>query len=144
MRRQINKAGFDLIRHFEGLRLKSYLCPANVWTVGYGSTGPHVKPGMVITREQADELLQRDLERFERGVAELAPKATDNQFAALVAFSFNVGLGALKSSTLLKLHNAGDYAGAQKQFTRWNRGGGKILAGLTKRREAEAELYARA
>lgn len=143
MRRQINKAGFDLIRQFEGLRLKAYLCPANVWTIGYGSTGPHVKPGMVITREQADDLLMRDLERFERGVAELAPKATDNQFSALVSFSFNVGLAALKSSTLLKLHNAGDHNGAQAQFGRWTKAAGKTLPGLVKRREAEAKLYER-
>lgn len=144
MRRQINRAGWQLIRHFEGLRLKAYPDPAtggDPWTIGYGSTGPHVKPGMRITAEQADALLQDDLRRFEDYVAEHCGKTTDNQFAALVSFCFNVGEGNLRTSTLRRLHLAGDYAGAQAQFSRWTRGGGKVLPGLVKRREAEAKLY---
>lgn len=146
MRRQINRAGWELIRHFEGLRLKAYPDPAtggDPWTIGYGSTGPHVKPGMRITAEQADELLQADLRRFEDYVAENCGTTTDNQFAALVSFCFNVGEGNLRTSTLRRLHLAGDYAGAQAQFSRWTRGGGKVLPGLVKRREAEAALYGR-
>ena len=143
MRRQINRAGWDLVRHFEGCKLKAYVCPAGVLTVGFGSTGPHVKPGMVITQEQADELLRSDLRRFEDYVADNCGKTTDNQFAALTAFCFNVGEGALAKSTLRKLHLAGDYAGAAAQFARWNRGGGKILPGLVKRRAAEAALYSK-
>lgn len=141
MRRQINRAGWELVRQFEGCKLKAYICPAGVLTIGYGSTGPHVKPGMVITAEQADELLRSDLRRFEDYVADHCGKTTDNQFSALVSFAFNVGEGALAKSTLRKLHLAGDYAGAQAQFARWTRGGGKILPGLVRRREAEAKLY---
>lgn len=135
------KAGIDLIKHFEGLRLKSYLCPAKVWTIGYGSTGKDIGPGMVWSEQQAEDRLRHDLGRFEKAVRRLAPKTTQSQFDALVAFAFNIGEGALAKSTLLKLHNAGDYAGAQKQFARWNRAGGKVLAGLTRRRAAEATLY---
>lgn len=141
MAKRINKAGFDLIRRFEGLRLKAYTCPAGVLTIGYGSTGKHVKPGMVITVEQADELLTKDLARFEDGVNRLAPITTDNQFAALVSFAFNVGLGNLEESTLLRMHRDGHYGAAAKQFARWNRAAGKVLPGLVKRRAAEAELY---
>lgn len=142
--RTINKAGLDLIRNFEGLRLKAYVCPAGVLTIGYGSTGPHVKPGMTITAEQATELLVKDLSRFESAVARLCPVTTDNQFSAIVSFAFNLGEGNLKNSTLRKLHNAGDYAGAAGQFGKWVRAGGRVLPGLVKRRAAEAELYARA
>ena len=141
MRRQINRAGLDIVKQFEGCKLKAYICPAGILTIGFGSTGPHVKPGMVITAEQADELLRSDLRRFEDYVADHCGKTTDNQFAALVSFAFNVGEGALGKSTLRKLHMAGDYAGAHAQFARWNRGGGKILPGLVKRRAAEAKLY---
>lgn len=141
MRRQINRAGWELIKRFEGCILTAYTCPAGRLTIGYGSTGPHVKPGMRITAEQADALLQDDLRRFEDYVAEHCGKTTDNQFAALVSFCFNVGEGNLRTSTLRRLHLAGDYAGAQAQFSRWTRGGGKVLPGLVKRREAEAKLY---
>lgn len=143
MRRQINRAGWELIRQFEGCKLKAYVCPAGVLTVGFGSTGPHVKPGMTITQDQADELLRSDLRRFEDYVADNCGKTTDNQFAALVSFCFNVGEGNLRTSTLRRLHLAGDYAGAQAQFARWTRGGGKVLPGLVKRRAAEAALYAK-
>lgn len=143
MRRQINRAGWELIKRFEGCKLTAYTCPAGRLTIGYGSTGPHVKPGMRITAEQADALLQADLRRFEDYVAEHCGKTTDNQFAALVSFCFNVGEGNLRTSTLRRLHLAGDYAGAQAQFSRWTRGGGKVLPGLVKRREAEAALYGR-
>ena len=141
MRRQINRAGWELIRQFEGCKLKAYVCPAGVLTVGFGSTGPHVKPGMTITQDQADELLRSDLRRFEDYVAANCAPATDNQFSALVAFCFNVGEGALGGSTLRKLHLAKDYVGAAAQFARWNKAAGKVLPGLVKRRAAEAALY---
>lgn len=144
MTRTINKAGLELIKSFEGCKLKAYICPAGVLTIGYGSTGSHVKPGMVITQDQADELLRSDLRRFEDYVDQHCKPATDNQFAALVSFCFNVGEGNLRTSTLRRMHNAGDYAGAQGQFARWNKGGGKVLAGLVRRRAAEAALYGRA
>lgn len=144
VRRFINAAGLQLIKEFEGCKLTAYKCPADVWTIGYGSTGPHVKPGMTITQVQADELLRSDLRRFEDGVASLAKVATDNQYSALVSFAFNLGLEALKTSTLLRLHNEGKYADAQTQFARWNKAGGQVLSGLTRRRTAEAVLYGRA
>ena len=142
--RQINADGLALIKQFEGLRLKAYFCPSGILTVGYGSTGKHVKPGMVITADEAEKLLLNDLVRFEQGVALQCPVATDNQFAALVSLSFNVGLEALRTSTLRRMHNEGNYAGAALQFQRWNKGGGRVLAGLTKRRAAEADLYRKA
>ena len=144
MSRRINRDGSDLVKRFEGCELKAYLCPAKVWTIGYGSTGAHVKPGMVITQEQADELLRSDLRRFEDWVDANCSPATDNQFAALVSFAFNVGDGALKTSTLRREHMAGNYEAAAVQFRRWNKGGGRILPGLVKRRTAEEALYRRA
>jgi lysozyme len=141
--RAINAAGLDIVKRSEGLRLKAYICPAGVLTVGFGSTGPHVKPGMTITAEEAEKLLRDDLRRFEDGVAKLAKVATDNQFSALVSFAFNVGLEALKTSTLLRKHNEGDHAGAKAEFAKWVRGGGKVLPGLVTRRADEAELYGR-
>lgn len=135
--------GVALIKRFEGLRLKSYPDPGtggDPWTIGYGHTGG-IRRGMEITEAQADAFLRSDLARFEQGVANVAAKFTQGQFDALVSFSFNVGLGNLMSSTLLKKHKAGEYQAAADQFLRWNRAAGKILPGLTKRRAAERELY---
>ena len=140
-RRAINKEGLELIKSFEGLRLKAYRCSANVLTIGWGSTGPHVKEGMTITKDQAEELLRSDLRRFEDAVAAAAPKATDNQFSAMVSLAFNIGIGALQRSTVLRRHLAGDHAGAADAFLMWNKAAGRVLAGLTRRRESEAALY---
>jgi lysozyme len=140
-RRRIGPKGLALIKKFEGLLLHSYVDDAHVLTIGYGSTGPHVVPGMRITEAEAEALLRKDLRRFERGVVEMGGRMSPGQFSALVAFAFNVGLGALEGSTLLRLHLAGDHAGAAAQFARWNRAGGRALKGLTKRRAAERELY---
>lgn len=139
--RRIGPKGLALIKASEGLRLKAYLCPAGVPTVGYGSTGPHVHMGMTITNAEADALLRKDLERFEIGVSEMAGEMTPGQYSALVSFAFNLGLGALEDSTLLKMHKAGDFVGAAAQFGRWNKAGGKVLKGLSLRREQEAALY---
>lgn len=144
MRRAINKEGLELIKSFEGLRLKSYRCSANVLTIGWGSTGPHVKEDMTITQDQAEELLRSDLRRFEDFVANRCSPATDNQFAALVSFAFNVGEGALGTSTLRRLHMEGNYEAAAEQFKRWNKAGGKVLNGLVRRRAAEEALYRKA
>ena len=135
-----------LIKKWEGCRLTAYPDPAtggDPWTIGVGHTGPEVKPGVVWTQAQADAALQADLARFARGVwtAISEKETTQNRFDALVSFAFNVGLGNLLSSTLLRKHIAGDYVGAADQFIRWNRAAGKVLAGLTRRREAEAKLY---
>lgn len=136
-----SSACLDLIRSFEGLRLRAYLCPAGVWTIGYGATGPDIREGLVWTPAQATERLKRDLAVFATGVSRLAPRTTQGQYDALVSFAFNLGLGALRDSTLLRLHNEGKYADAAKQFARWNKAGGRVLGGLTRRRAAEATLY---
>ncbi len=133
--------GLSIIKQFEGLELKAYLCPAGVLTIGYGHTGSDVKPGMVITEAKADALLRLDLERFEGAVNKLAPATTQEQFDALVSFTFNLGESALAKSTLLKKHNAGDYAGAAAEFAKWINAGGRPLEGLKRRRAAEAQLY---
>lgn len=142
--RQINAAGFDLIKHFEGCELTAYQDAVGVWTIGWGHTGPEVRAGLTITQSEADQLLDRDLDRFEEAVDRLTRgRATPDQFAAMVSLAFNVGAGdgGLKTSTLLRMHNDGDYEGAAAQFARWNKAGGRVLNGLTRRRAAEAELY---
>lgn len=137
-----NTAGISLIKQFEGVRLAAYQDMVGVLTIGYGHTGPEVKAGMTITQQQADQLLAADLEKFETGVGQLvAVPLNANQFAALVSFSYNLGLGNLRSSTLLRLLNRGDYAGAAAQFRRWNRAGGQEVAGLARRRQAEQVLF---
>lgn len=140
-RRQINARGLRLLKTFEGLRLNAYRDPVGIWTIGYGTTSG-VYPGMRITEAEAEALLKRDLARFERAVEDLVTvPLNDDQFSALVSFVYNVGEGALASSTLLRLLNRGDYRGAADQLLRWNRAGGRELAGLTRRRRAERALF---
>ncbi len=144
MARKTSADGRALIKSFEGERLTAYADPAtggDPWTIGVGHTGPEVKRGLKITSAQSDAYLAADLARFEKAVNRLAPNTTQNQFDALVSFAFNVGERNLETSTLRRLHNAGDYAGAQAQFARWNKAAGKVMAGLTRRRAAEAALY---
>ena len=134
--------GLKLIKEFEGLRLEAYYCASNVLTIGYGSTGPHVTPGMTITEQQAEELLVRDLRRFEETVNKATEVSlTQSMFDALVSFTFNCGSDAYKNSTLLRLLNAGDYEGAAGQFSRWVNGANGPLPGLVRRREAEEAMF---
>lgn len=136
-----SQRGIDLIKTFEGLKLTAYRCSAGVLTIGFGTTR-NVKPGQTITAAEAERLLRDDLREFERGVrAAVKVPLEQHEFDALVAFVYNVGLGAFRKSTLLRLLNAGDKAGAAKQFGRWNKAGGRVLAGLTRRREAERKLF---
>ncbi|AXE34815.1 lysozyme [Chromobacterium phragmitis] len=138
----INAAGLNLIKQFEGLRLIAYQDAVGIWTIGYGHTGPDVAPGKTITQLQADQLLQNDLARFESGVSNLVKVPLNaNQFSALVSFSYNLGLGNLQNSTLLRLLNQRDYAGAAGQFPRWDKAGGRVLPGLSRRRLAEQALF---
>lgn len=138
---QISKQGIALIKRFEGLRNRAYKCSAGVWTIGYGHT-KGVKAGQAITTQQAEEMLQADLKNFEDWVSKLVKvELTQGQFDALVSFCFNLGPGALDSSTLLKLVNQQKFALAADQFKRWNKAGGVELAGLTKRRQAERDLF---
>jgi GH24 family phage-related lysozyme (muramidase) len=136
---KISQKGLQLIKDFEGLELKAYVCPAGVLTIGYGSTGSHVKPGMTITPEEAEVLLQKDLGRFEEAVNRLVKvPLTQGQYDALVSFAFNCGTGAFAESTLLRLLNEKDYTGAANQFKRWTNDG---LEGLVRRRKAEETLF---
>lgn len=144
---KLNKAGSDLIKSFEGLRLDAYRCSANKETIGYGSTfyedGSPVKMGDKITKERADSLFEKVSDSFAAKVKNCIHKdINENQFAALVSFAYNVGIGNLKSSTLLKKVNANpNDATIRTEFQKWNRASGKVLTGLTRRREAEANLY---
>lgn len=139
-----NSAGIALIQSFEDCKLKAYLCPANVWTIGWGTT-KGVKPGQTITQAQADKLFADDLVIYETAVSKAVKvPLTGNQFSALVSLTYNIGAGAFAKSTLVKRLNARDYAGAQAQFAAWKKGGGKTLAGLVRRRAAEAKLFATA
>jgi GH24 family phage-related lysozyme (muramidase) len=148
--RQINAAGLDLIKEFEGYfklipgttNVTTYLDPVNVPTIGYGHTGPDVTMGLVITQDQAEALLRRDLADAERGVAQLVTvPLNDNEFAALVSFTFNLGADTLANSTLLHLLNAGQRAEAADQFLRFRFADGQELPGLVRRREAERALF---
>lgn len=149
MTRHINAAGLALIRRFEGLKLHAYICPAGVPTIGYGHTRTVTMQDVVdsktITEAEAERLLREDLETFEAAIGTLCKKPlSDNQFSALVSFTFNVGVGAFRNSTLLKKLNEGLYGEVRSQLMRWNKAGGKALPGLTKRRAAEADLFERA
>jgi lysozyme len=143
-----------LIQQFEGCAKKqadgsfiAYPDPGtggDPWTIGWGTTGADVKQGAVWSQQQCDDRLTADLTSFAAKVSAVlgAAQTSQHQFDALVSFAYNVGVGNLSSSTLLKLHKAGDFAGAAQQFGRWNKAAGKVLPGLTKRRAAEAALYA--
>ena len=143
----LNKAGKDLIKSFEGLKLTSYQCSAMRWTIGFGNTfyedGSPVKMGDTITRERADSLFELIANSFaERVRKEVKTILTDNQFSALVSLAYNIGIGNLQKSTLLRKVNFNpNDPSIRAEFMRWNRAGGKVLAGLTRRREAEAKLY---
>lgn len=141
--RKTNKAGVELIKSFEGCELKAYKDIVGVLTIGYGHTGSDVRLGQVITKEQAEEILKKDLEKFEAGVESACAgvKLGDNQFAALVCFSFNVGLSAFNNSTMLKLLKKNNFLAAANEFERWNKAGGQVVAGLTRRRLAEKALF---
>ncbi len=136
-----SQKGIDLITRFEGFRARAYKCPAGVWTIGYGHT-KGVKAGQSVTLEGAQDLLRQDLKNFEDWVTKLVKvELTQGQFDALVSFCFNLGPGALDSSTLLKLVNQQKFALAADQFKRYNKASGVELSGLTKRRQAERDLF---
>lgn len=139
---RINKEGLSIIKQCEGCRLKAYLCPSLILTIGYGHT-TGVKLGDIITQADADRYLLQDIKRFEQAVSALVKvPINENQFSALVSFAFNVGVGNLKSSTLLKKLNLRDYKGCSNEFDRWVYGSNKKpLEGLKKRRKLERELF---
>jgi lysozyme len=133
-----SEQGLKLLHGREGKRNTAYLDSVGVWTIGYGHTGPDVHPGLVWTDEQVEAAFAKDLERFERAVSESirAMPIPQHAFDALVSFAYNVGVGAFKSSTLVRLLNAGDMAGAARQFDRWH-----IPAEITSRRNGEREQF---
>lgn len=145
--RALDTFGYKLIQQFEGLRLKAYQDSVGIWTIGYGNItyldGTKVKKGDEITREQADLMFKQTANKFALEVAKLIDVClTQNQFNALVSLAYNIGIVAFKGSTLLKKVNANpndESIGAE--FKRWNRAGGKVLYGLTRRRNEEADLY---
>lgn len=135
-----------MIKRWEGLRLKAYRCPAGVLTIGYGHTGEDVIPGMKITVSRAAALFDKDIAVFESGVTSIAESAgvelTQGKFDALVSFSYNLGIGALRRSTLWRKASVNpDDPTIGYEFRRWTKAGGKILPGLVKRREQEARLW---
>jgi lysozyme len=168
---KLSKAGEDLMHRYEGCRNKPYLCPAHIWTIGYGHVLyqeqirlPMVRPegktqadipmirkefplkpedNRVWTKTEIDELFRTDVGTFERGVLRLVPSVVGRQgsFDALVSISFNFGLGNLQRSTIRMRANRGDWEGAADAFRVWTKGGGKVLPGLVKRREAEIALF---
>lgn len=143
---QTGEKGIALIKEFEGCRLGAYRDSVGVWTIGYGWTHPvDGKPvglGMVISQETAERLLKNGLVSYERDVMKVVRvPLTQEQFDALVSFAYNLGSRSLSSSTLMRKLNAGDYAGAAEEFLRWDKAGGKVLPGLTRRRAAERKLF---
>jgi lysozyme len=165
---KLSKAGEDLMHKYEGFRSRPYLCPAHIWTIGYGHVlyqeqirlpvvrvegkeTPMIRKEMplkpednrVWTKTEIDELFRDDVGTFERGVLRLVPGVVGRQgsFDALVSISFNFGLGNLQRSTIRMRANRGDWEGAAEAFRVWTKGGGKVLPGLVKRREAEIALF---
>ena len=156
---RVSAAALQMIRHHEGVRLKPYLCPASLWTVGVGHVlypeqarlpfvdrkGYPLKPEDNRVWSEVDDLLSADLVRFENGVTRYCPAAVNRQghFDGLVSFSFNLGLGTLQRSTLRAKYNRGDYEGAADEFLKFVKGGGRVLPGLVKRRNDERAIFSR-
>jgi lysozyme len=147
----IHERGIALIKFFEGCakrisggRVTAYLCPAKVWTIGWGTTGSTIKPGLTISQEAADLLLDRDVGRFAQGVLRQSPSLIlfPLRLAAVTSFAYNLGVGAYQASTMRRLINAGRWEAAAAQFPRWVMAGGRELLGLVRRRAAERALFA--
>lgn len=143
----INTATVNLVKEFEGLRLQAYQDSVGVWTIGYGTTaaagvGIAPKAGMKITEAEADRYLRAGLEKFAANIAPLITvPVSGNEFGACLSLAYNIGPGAFGKSTVLRRLNAGDRVGAADAFAMWTKAGGKVLAGLTRRRAAEAKLF---
>lgn len=144
---KVNQATIDLIKEFEGFRAEAYKDAVGVWTIGYGTTdragvGIAPRPGMVISREEAEFYLHKAVQKF---ADQIAPKITapinENQFGAFVSLAYNIGPGAFARSSSLRHFNAGDLDRAAANILLWNKAGGKVLRGLVRRREAERALF---
>ena len=140
----ISPAGRAMIERFEGLRLTAYQDIVGVWTIGYGHTGPEVRPGLTITKEQADQWLTDRLENeFGAAVNRLVGDAptTQGQFDAMVSLTYNIGVGGFSKSSVLHQHLAGDYDEAADAFMLWNKAGGQVVDALDARRQEEGQVY---
>ena len=141
---KVSQECIDLVKFFEGFEPKAYLCPANVWTIGYGRT-KNVKEGDELTELQAERDLLEELDEFAEQVLNTVKISLDqNELDALTSWTYNLGVGNLQSSTLLKKLNSGDKNSVPSEMVTWNKAAGKVLAGLTRRREAEAKLWVKA
>ena len=142
---KISQQGIDLVKRFEGCSLTPYLCPAGYWTVGYGHVigiGKTKPEKQLYTQEEVNELLRTDLVRFEQGVLRYCPvHLTQFEFDSLVSFSFNLGLGVLQRSTLRRKILRQDKQAAARNILKYNKAGGQVLKGLTRRREAEYRMF---
>lgn len=145
MARRITPDGERLIKDFEKLELKSYRCPAGRWTISYGLTGPDIGPNTVWTEERCEAEFQKRLRHVEGEVERLlmGTRVSDQCFSALVSLAWNIGLGALEKSTLLRKLRAGDQWGAWSELPRWAHANGQLLPGLVRRRAAEQALWKR-
>ena len=135
---RLSTPGLELIKKFEGMRLRAYVCPSGVWTIGYGHTGPDVVEGSKITEEEAEMLLRKDVSSYESAVNNYTTvKLNQNEYDALVSFTYNVGCNAYRNSTLLRLLNGGvDKKEVADEFGRWTKGGdGTDIPGLVRRAE---------
>ncbi len=141
---KVSQECIDLVKFFEGFESKAYLCPANVWTIGYGRT-KNVREGDVVNEAQAERDLFEELDEFaEQVLNTVKVDLEQNELDALTSWTYNLGVGNLQSSTLLKKLNSGDKNSVPSEMVRWNKAAGKVLAGLTRRREAEAKLWVKA
>lgn len=145
---ELTPEGLALIKAHEGLRTKAYKCPAGVWTIGYGHTSaagaPEVRAGMEITKEEAERILLHDLHQYEQAVtAAVKVDISPSQYSALVSFCYNVGIAAFRSSSVLTAVNQKRFDLVPSRLALWNKGNGKVLPGLVKRRSAEGDLFMR-
>lgn len=142
---KMSDKGIAALKAFEGCRLQPYVCSGGKLTIGYGSTGPHVKPGMKITQKEADALLLKDLDRFEKAVTTALENSElivpQYKFDAMVSLAFNIGITAFNRSSVLKLWLQGKNEAAANAFLKWNKANGKVNAGLVRRREAERRMF---
>ena len=144
---KINQATVELVKEFEGFSAKAYKCPAGIWTIGYGTTaaagvGITPKEGMTISKNDAEGYLHAALEKFASQIEDaITAPINENEFGAFVSLAYNIGPGAFKKSSALSSFNAGDKAKSAKAILLWNKAGGKVLKGLTRRREAERKLF---
>lgn len=146
---RVNEAGLALIRAYEGFRAKAYRCPAGILTIGYGHTSmagpPDVRVGMTVSKKQAEDILAADVAIFASEISRfIKADLNDNQFAALVSFSYNVGVGAFRSSSVLAAVNRSDFDSVPRRLNLWVKAGGRVLPGLVKRRASEGQLFQRA